>query len=63
MLFYLTATMLGMFSGSVLWGVGIRKVRENIAISTIEVIIQRLIVVLSTLWIGLVVFKLVANHV
>ncbi len=62
MLIYLTATMLGILVGSIMWGIGIRKARRNVVIKRAEVIFQRLFILASSLWIGFVVYHLVVTN-
>ncbi len=50
MLVCLTATMLGIFIGSIMWGIGIRATRGSIIIKRTEIIFQRLFAIVSGLW-------------
>ena len=62
LLLYLTATMLGVFVGSLMWGLGISKVRNSRPIKRLEIIFQKFLIVISGLWLCFVTYRLVVTN-
>ena len=60
MMYYLTLTMLATFISAVIWGFGIRRSRDVAVIGLTETVVQRALLVISTLWLGFILYHIVA---